>query len=194
MKGVVTVLAACAIACLGLQATAAVKVRTQFSQKFDFAQAKTWSWHSGGPGEVKMARTADDDPEIVRKRAEPVILEAVAAELPQRGLTASAPGSPSDLEVKYYVLITVGSQSQQIGQFLPAVAAWGLPPFTGATQSYKVIEQGSLVLDISANKEVVWRGIGQAELKPGQPAEKRAALIREAVRDILKEFPPKKKK
>ena len=66
------------------------------------------------------------------------------------------------------MLITIGTDAQTIGQFLPAVAAWGVPPFTGATQSYSVIEQGSLVLDISANKEVVWRGIGQAELKPGQ--------------------------
>ena len=54
-----------------------------------------------------------------------------------------------------------------------------------------MIERGSLVLDISANKEVVWRGIGQAELKPGQTTEKRAALIREAVADILKKYPPK---
>ena len=168
-----------------------MKVRTQFTKSFDFAKAKTWSWHEGGAGEVKMARTADDDPEVVRQRAEPVILEAVAAALPQRGLTAAAPGAASDLKIKYYVLITVGTQSQQIGQFLPAVAAWGLPPFTGATQSYKVIEQGSLVLDISANKEVVWRGIGQAELKPGQAQEKRQALIREAVREILKQYPPK---
>jgi Domain of unknown function (DUF4136) len=194
MKGLVTVLAGCGFLCLGMQGTAAVKVRTQFTQSFDFTKAKTWSWHAGGPGEVKMARTADDDPEVVRKRAEPVILDAVAAELPQRGLAASPSGAPSDLEIKYYVLITVGTESQQIGQFLPAVAAWGLPPFTGATQSYKVIEQGSLVLDISANKEVVWRGIGQAQLKPGQPTEKRAVLLREAVRDILKEYPPKKKK
>ena len=194
MKAVVTVLTVCGIACLGIEPGAAVKVRTQFTQSFDFAKAKTWSWHQGGPGEVKMARTADDDPEVVRQRAEPVILEAVAAELPQRGLAAAAQGAAPDVEIKYYVLITVGTQSQQVGQFLPAVAAWGLPPFSGATQSYKVIEQGSLVFDISANKEVVWRGIGQAELKPGQPAEKRATLIREAVRDIFKEYPPKKKK
>ena len=78
-----------------------------------------------------------------------------------------------------------------IGQFLPATTAWGLPPFAAATQSYKVIEQGSLVIDISANKEVVWRGIGQAELKPGQTPEKRAVLVREAVQEILKRYPPK---
>jgi hypothetical protein len=184
-------LIAFAIAGLAGHVTAAVKVKTQFTKSFDFTKAKTWSWHEGGPGEVKMALTADDNPELVRKRAEPIIMEAVGATLPQRGLTAAAPGAPSDVKIKYYVLITIGTDAQTIGQFLPAVTAWGVPPFTGATQSYSVIERGSLVLDISANQEVVWRGIGQAQLKPGQTPEKRAALIREAVADILKKFPPK---
>ncbi|MET0214226.1 MAG: DUF4136 domain-containing protein [Vicinamibacterales bacterium] len=191
MRTTAALLTACAIAGLAGHVTAAVKVKTQFTKSFDFTKAKTWSWHEGGPGEVKMALTADDNPELVRQRAEPVIMEAVAATLPQRGLAAAAPGAPSDVKIKYYVLITLGTDAQTIGQFLPAVTAWGVPPFTGATQSYSVIERGSLVLDISANKEVVWRGIGQAELKPGQTSEKRAALVREAVADILKKYPPK---
>ena len=191
MRTTAALLTACAIAGLGGHITAAVKVKTQFTKSFDFTKAKTWSWHEGAPGEVKMAVTADDNPEVVRQRAEPVIMEAVGATLPQRGLTAAAPGAPSDVKIKYYVLITLGTDAQTMGQFLPAVTAWGMPPFSGATQSYTVIERGSLVLDISANKEVVWRGIGQAELKPGQTTEKRAALIREAVADILKKYPPK---
>ena len=191
MRTTTALLTACAIAGLAGHVTAAVKVKTQFTKSFDFTKAKTWSWHEGGPGEVKMALTADDNPELVRQRAEPIIMEAVGATLPQRGLTAAAPGAPSDVKIKYYVLITLGTDAQTIGQFLPAVTAWGVPPFTGATQSYSVIERGSLVLDISANNEVVWRGIGQAELKPGQTQEKRAALVRAAVADILKKYPPK---
>lgn len=191
MRTTAALLTACAIAGLAGQVTAAVKVKTQFTKSFDFTKAKTWSWHEGGPGEVKMALTADDNPELVRQRAEPIIMEAVGATLPQRGLTAAASGAPSDVKIKYYVLITLGTDAQTIGQFLPAVTAWGVPPFSGATQSYSVIERGSLVLDISANKEVVWRGIGQAELKPGQTQEKRAALVRAAVADILKKYPPK---
>jgi hypothetical protein len=191
MRTTTALLTACAIAGLAGYVTAAVKVTTQFTKSFDFTKAKTWSWHEGGPGEVKMALTADDNPELVRQRAEPIIMEAVGATLPQRGLAAAAPGAPSDVKIKYYVLITLGTDAQTFGQFLPAVTAWGVPPFTGATQSYSVIERGSLVLDISANKEVVWRGIGQAELKPGQTQEKRAALIRAAVADILKKYPPK---
>lgn len=192
MKRISMILAAVAVIGLGADVELAVKVKAQFNEKVDFSRMRTWAWNDKGAGDVKMARTADDDPAIVRQRAEPIIKEEVAAELPKRGLTAST-GAASDVEITYYVLITVGTQSQQIGQFLPAVAQWGLPPFTGATQSYRVIEQGSLVLDISANDEVIWRGIGQAELKPGQPQEKRAALLRDAVREILKHYPPKKK-
>ena len=193
MRRILPALTVLGIFCLGADGDSAVKVKTQFSKTFDFSKVRTWTWNDKGAGEVKMARTADDDPEVVRKRAEPVILESVAAALPQRGLTPAAPGTAGDVEVTYYVLITVGTQSQQMGQFLPATMEWGVPPFSGATQSYRVIEQGSLVLDISAQNEVIWRGIGQAELKPGQTTEKRAELIRAAVREILKHFPPKKK-
>jgi hypothetical protein len=191
-KWIVPVMVAAAFLWMGTAGSADVKVRAQFEKGYDFSKLKTWAWNDTGPGEVKMARTADDDPEVVRQRAEPVIKEAVAAEFPVRGISAAPAGAKADLEITYYVLITVGTQSQQMGQFLPAVPEWGLPPISGPTQSYKIIEQGSLVLDISVNNTVVWRGIGQAELKPGQAQEKRAQLLRAAVRDILKQFPPKK--
>jgi hypothetical protein len=55
-----------------------------------------------------------------------------------------------------------------------------------------VIEQGSLVLDLSAKGQVVWRGVGQAKIQMGLEQNKRAALIREAVREVLKRYPPKK--
>jgi hypothetical protein len=188
----VAAMAVAGVLLLSATGRADVKVKAEYDKAFDFSTLKTWGWNDQGPGKVIMARTADDDPEVVRKRAEPVIKDAVAAEMPGRGIQAAAPGSAPDLEVMYYVLITVGTQSQQIGQFLPSVAEWGLPPISGATQSYKVIEQGSLVLDISANNRVIWRGMGQAELKPGQAQEKRQTLLRAAVRDVLKRFPPKK--
>jgi hypothetical protein len=169
-----------------------VKVRTDFDKSFDFSKLRTWAWNDAGAGDVKMARTADDDPEAVRQQAEPVIKESVAAELARRGLQAAAPGAAPDFEITYYLLLTLGSQSQYVGEFLGAVPEWGLPPFTGATQSFKMVNQGSLVLDISANNEVVWRGVGQAEIKMGESLEKRQARIREAVREILKRYPPKK--
>ena len=170
----------------------AVKVHTQFDKTFDFSKVRSWAWNDKGAGQVLMARTADDNSEAVKQIVEPVIKEAVAAELPGRGVQPAATGAVADAEVTYYLMVTVGTQTQQMGQFLPAVPEWGLPPLAGPAQTYKIVQEGSLVLDVSANNEVVWRGVGQAEVKPGTAPDKRNARIREAVRDILKKYPPKK--
>ena len=170
-----------------------VKIRTDFSKTFDFVTPKTWSWYPERPGDVLMARTADDDSEVVKKRAEPVIFQSVAGELAKKGLKQVPSGG--DLVVKYYVLITIGTDAQVIGQFLPAVTAWGLPPFAAATQSYKVIEQGSLVMDVwTPDKKPMWRGVAQAEMNRQKPQPEREKRVREAITDILKQFPPKPKK
>lgn len=84
----------------------------------------------------------------------------------------------------------VSLSAQTRGQFLPANTAWGLPPFPPATQALKSMDHGSLVLDISANGKVVWRGVAQAKIKIDADAKKREALLREAVRDLLRRFPP----
>jgi hypothetical protein len=169
---------------------AAVKSRADFDKAFDFKQVRTWDWNGRGAGHVMAARTPDDDPEDIQRRAGPIIVDAVTAEMPRRGLK-QAPGTP-DLELTYYLLLSVGSSAQTLGQFLPGTTAWGLPPFAPSTQSLEVIEQGSLVLDLSAKGEVVWRGIGEAKIEMGLAQDKRATLIREAVREILKRYPPKK--
>ena len=81
--------------------------------------------------------------------------------------------------------------AQTMGQFLPATTAWGLPPFAQATQSLKMMNQGSLVLDLSAKGVVVWRGVAQAKIEFGAEDKKREALLREGVRDLLRRYPPK---
>ena len=167
---------------------ARVDVKVEFDKTFDFKPVKTWAW-TEQPGEVKMARTQDDDPEAARKRAEPVILEAVATEIGRRGLTRAT--SDPDLFVTYYLLLTTSMSAQTLGQFLPATAAWGLPPFAGATQSLKMMNRGSLVLDLSAKGTVVWRGVAQAEIKMDADDKRREALVREAVRDLLRRYPPR---
>ena len=185
-----TLLAIAVGAALAAQSVAAaVKVRTDFKKAFDFKQAHTWAWNPSGEGHVVVARTSKDDPEAVKRLAEPYVLKAVDAEMPRRGLTV-ATGKP-DLILTYYLLLTIGSSAQTMGQFLPATTQWGVPPFAPGTQSLEFIEQGSLVLDFSANGEVVWRGVGEAQIKTDLSTEKRAALIGEAVKKILEKYPPK---
>jgi hypothetical protein len=47
------------------------------------------------------------------------------------------------------------------------------------------------VIDLAAGGNVVWRGVAQSRLKPDTDFKKREATLREAVRDLLRRFPPK---
>jgi hypothetical protein len=168
---------------------AGVTVRADYDKTFDFTKAKTWGW-SVGVGDVMAGRTANDDPEEIRKRAEPVIVSEVNAQMPGRGLQAA--NDNPDLTLRYYLLLTVGDSMQQMGQFVPDVVAWGLPLFAPATTSYKVIQKGSLVLDLSAKDKLVWRCVAEANIKMDYDPSSREKQLREAVREALKKYPPKK--
>jgi hypothetical protein len=171
-------------------AGAAMKVRTRADPDFDFRPVRTWAWPAAGPGAVRMLRTADDDDEAVRQQLEPTIVEAVAEELGRRRLVPATAGPP-DVTVTYLLLVTIGASAQQAGQFLAPVPAWGLPPFPAATTSFSVVEQGSLVIDITAPalERVVWRGIAESKIDSVRTAEQRKARLREAVHDLLRRFP-----
>lgn len=169
---------------------ARVKVQVDHNPKFAFQNVKTWDWSPDSPGQVRMARTQTDDPEAVRRRAEPIILDAMTKEMTARGV-AEAKGRTPDIVATYYLLLTTNMQTQSAGQFLPIVANWGLPPWPQATTSIKVMNRGSLVIDLAADGTVVWRGVANAELKVDATEKDRETRIREAIRDLLKKFPPK---
>jgi hypothetical protein len=166
-----------------------VDVRVEFDKKFDFKPMRTWTWNTEGAGRVIMARSSSDDAEAAKKVAEPLIVDAVTTEIMKRGLQPAA--SAADLIVTYYLLLSTNMTAQTMGQFLPATTAWGLPPFAPATQSLQMMNQGSLVLDLKARSEIVWRGVAQAKISFDATQQKREALLREAVRDLLKRYPPK---
>ena len=178
---------------VGVQSGAAkVKVRADFNKAFAFKEARTWGWNPKGAGDIMMGRTPDDNPAAVKALAEPVIMKAVGLEMPKRGLAPAAAAAAPDLTLTYFLLLTVGSSAQTVGQFLPSTTSWALPPFVASTQSLEFIEQGALVLDLSAKGEVVWRGVGEAQLKWELDQKQREAIVNEAVQKILERYPPKK--
>jgi hypothetical protein len=189
-------------ACVGLaiavvaavSLSAKVKIDVMHDPQFDFRTVKTFAWHPDGNGEVKVLIKNSGDPEVLRKMFEPVIKPAVEQELAARGLTP-AQGATPDVYVYYYVLLTAGDSSQYMGQFVSPTMEWGLPPFQGATQSLKIYEQGSLILDLSSPvlKSAVWRGVAKAEVDRQNSDEKRNRRIRDAIRDMMKRYPPKAK-
>jgi hypothetical protein len=116
---------------------------------------------------------------------------AVQDELTKKGLTMTASGPP-DLRARYFVLISASSSAQELGQFVPW-SAWGLPPVQfGQTQSLRIVPRGSILLDfVPEGADLpVWRGVAQAEIHLGRSEEERAKRLREAVRDLIRRFPP----
>jgi len=172
--------------------TARAKIEFQRDKKFDFASLKAWDWNPTGPGEVKVWLTAESKSEPVKRTYEPVLMKAVEDELAGRGLSRAA-GGRGNFTVTYYVLITTSTNSQQMGQFLPPVTQYGVPPFAPATTSLKIFPQGTVVLDIGAPdpSHVVWRGVAQAEVELDKTEEERSARLRNVIRDLVAKLPRK---
>ena len=170
----------------------ATKIETNRDKKFDFSRLKTWDWSPAGPGDVKVWVSAHSKSEPVKRDYEPVIMRAAEDALTRRGYT-KASGGPPDFVLTYYVLITAGTQSHEIGQFLPATTAWAMPPFTAQTQSLRVYPLGTLVFDVaSPDKDaIVWRAVAQAEVELQRTADKRTARLTEVVNEVLAKLPRK---
>lgn len=167
-----------------------LKITTQQDKTFAFAGLKTWNWHPSGTGEVKLALTAESDPAKLKALADPVIVAAVEREMAGRGFTKT-PDNP-DLYVTYWLLVTMGQSSQQMGQFLGP--EWGFPPFLASTTALQVYPAGTLLIDVLSRnaKDLVWRGAAQAEIDLQRQYPERKARLEAAIRDVMKKFPPKK--
>jgi len=192
-RAALLVLVVALVAAAGAAAAAKMKVKVQHDKTFNFTGLKTYAWHPDGAGDVKILENTIDDPAKIKARLEPVLRQAVDQELAKRGMTLVASLTP-DFYVNYYVLIGPASSSQYQGQFIGAVPAWGLPDFMMSTTALKAFEQGSIILDISAVslKTVVWRAVAQAEIDRQRSDAERTKRIQDGVREMLKQFPPKK--
>jgi hypothetical protein len=192
-KQALVVVAVLALAVAVVQA--GVKVRAEFDKEYDFSKARTFGWHPDGAGEVKLLMREGGDPEQIRARWEPTIKDAVEKEMTQRGLSPATSGVP-DLYLNYYFLSGPNSEAQTRGQFIGAVPPWGVPDFEMTTTSLKIFEQGTLILDIidGPKRQIVWRGIAEAQVDRQRTPAEREKRIREAVGELLKKYPPKAKK
>jgi hypothetical protein len=188
---VIATLAAAGIVLSTPVVLARVDVKVQFDEKFDFKQVSTWSWQAGDKGQVLMARSADDDAKASQALAEPFIVDAVAKEMVNRKMKPAASAAEADVTAFYYLLLTTTMNAQEMGQFFSANVHWRLPNFPAATQSLEMMNAGTLVLDLSAKGNLVWRAAASAKIPFEIDTKKREALVREAVRDMLRRFPPR---
>jgi hypothetical protein len=183
VAAVVLLVAACTIV---LEA----KTKIQKDEKFDFTRIKTWDWSPTGAGEVKIIITQNSKSEPVKRQYEPVIMKAVEDQFAARGYERSTATKP-DFHVMYFVLVTVGSTSQYMGQFLPSYAQWGIPMFSPQTSALEVYPQGALLIDakLPDAPDMIWRGMAEAKVETEISEAKRAARLQGFIKDLISKFP-----
>jgi hypothetical protein len=186
-------LAACLVA-VSAGAGDKVKVTVQRSKDFQFAGRHTYAWHPDEPVSVKVLQ-ALGDPEKLKAYYDPKIRPLIDQALAARGFTKAA-ADQADFFVCYYVLIGPEVSSQYHGQFVGAIPEWGLPDFLMSTSSLKVIDQGSVVVDVMSKelKSTIWRGIGASQIQGKLNDTQRMERIGKALTDMFKDFPPKDQK
>lgn len=190
---IVVVFCLCALAVVE---AAKVKARAEPDPTFDFSTIRSFAWDDDG-GDVMMARTASDDPAVLKQRIDPLIRKYIDAEFAKKKITPST--TAPNVQLRYYVLVTIGENSQFMGQFLPAVPYWGLPPFGASTTALSVVTKGSLVLDAllpgtPGNRKVVWRGIAESTVEDGDSDKVRNERLQKAAEELIKRFPVSKPK
>ena len=182
MKPMKLVAAAFALGLLVPAIAFAQKTSYDFDKNADFTKYKTYTLKEGTPV---------GDPLIDRR-----IIEAIGVELAAKGLSRN--DTNPDLVVVYHVAF---DKKQDIQTFSTGIGygpygyGWG---GGWGTTDVRVIEilMGTLVIDLadSTKKEMVFRGIGVKEVNVQAKPEKRDKSISEAVKKILKNYPPKPKK
>jgi hypothetical protein len=166
-----------------------VRLETNYDKAFKFAALKTWAWHPDDPGRVSALPSLVPDANALKERITPVINATVEQELPKRGLK-QVDVSSADALLAWHAIVGENSVSTQMGYFAGAYAlpTWGTP-----TTYARFYPQGALLLGVIAKTEqrMVWHGIAQAEIHLDRNPAERQKKIQEALRDLIKKFPPK---
>jgi hypothetical protein len=156
----------------------AQKTSFDYDKTANFGAFKTYALKDG---------TKVGDP-LIDKR----IVAAIEAELAAKGLTPAA--TTPDVTVVYHIAF---DKKQDITAYSTGMGAgyrWGGGWGTTDVRVNEILV-GTLVIDIAdANKnEIVWRGMGVKEVDVQAKADRRDKNINNAVKKILKDFPPKGK-
>jgi hypothetical protein len=181
-------LVAAALAVLFVPAMAhAQKVSYDYNKAANFAAFKTYALKDG----TKVGQQLIDDR----------IVAAIDTELAAKGFTKTE--ANPDVFVVYHVAFDTQKDistysSGYGGGYGPYGWGWGGGGWSGGTTSTQVrdIVVGTLVIDIAdARKaELAWRGMGVREVQTQAKPERRDKSINDAVKKILKNYPPKVKK
>jgi len=165
-------------------------VRYNFDKETDFSRFRTYKWVA-----LKDAKNPGD---LLDKQ----IKSAFDAQLVTKGLTKVEDDS-ANLYVGYQVAIGQEKEFTSYNTDWGYGAGWyrggwygGYPGGGMTTGQTSTIYVGQLVLDMydSANKDLVWRGIGSKTIDTDAKPDKQEKNLNKTVKKMLKNYPPVVKK
>ncbi len=172
---------------LAFSACSSIEVTSDHDPKANFSAYHTYNWAPG-------PQQSTGDPRLDKTLLDSRIREAVERQLTAKGLTKDS-GAKPDLLVAYHVAVRGKQGVTTVSDASWYQPGWGYRGGGGGGPTYASdYEEGTLILDLlnASNRQLVWRGSAQAEVKENISPDKRQERINEAVQKILERFPPKK--
>lgn len=166
---------------LVISSCSSVRVASDFDNRTDFSQYKTYAFHKDGIDKVEIS-------DLDKRR----ILRAIDDQMTAKGF------SKSDNPDMLVNIFTKSSEQVNVSQF-NAGYGWGYGGWGygwGWGPSYSTVStttEGTLYIDLidARKKELIWQGIGTGVLT--RDRERKEERINEFVSKILMQFPPQKK-
>ncbi len=149
-----------------------VRVVSDYDSKTNFNKYKTFAFYRPG---IDKAQISDLD----KKR----IMREIEANLTAKGMSIS---ETPDLLVSIFT-----KEKERVDVYNNNFGwGWGYGGFGGVTTTTST--EGTLFIDFIDKKknELVWQGIGKADLVMSSTVEKKEARIKEIVSKILAQYPP----
>lgn len=173
-----------------LNGCATMTITSDYDAFANFSGLKTYAW-------IPDPKTPSGDPRIDSSLLDSRIRKAVEIHLSARGYVKEKSGTPDfwigyhaaiDKKMDVEILNDYYGYGPGFGRFYGAAYA---PPGTASAYVHEY-EEGTLILDIVKpdTRKLIWRGTAQASLNREATSEEKRERINEAVRRILKKFPP----
>ena len=169
---------------------AKIDIEVHVAKDANFGVIKTYTWLPSPPITTDVAPGVMRDPKVVQQELDPIIVGAVDAEFKKRGLQRVADGG--DVQVVYYLAHGTDMVTSTMGSYYQHATDFYVGGIYGGQTNYtKVVEQGSLVVDVVDDRRAIWRAQASAKINRENDAAKRRKVIEEAIQKMFAKYPKK---
>lgn len=160
-------------------------------ENVDFSAIKTYMWLPSPPPKTEIAPGVARDPLEVQKELEPTIRQTADRELAAHGWKRLDSGA--DVQIVYYLAQGVSFNASNLGEYYQYATGYALvvSPLISPTDSIKVMEEGTLIIDVVQDRKAIWRGTASGTINRDNSDEKRLKNVSDAVKKLIAKLPAK---